>query len=84
MDRRCGTLRGLGVFVACERLAKPVDLLLLLFDEDAEVVDRPPRVLGRDAAAVAIVAGAAGGFQVLGVPKEFGVSWVRVPSSAFL
>jgi len=66
-------LRRPGVFVARERLEKPVDLLrllLLLFDEGAEVVDRPPRVLGRDASAVAVVTAPAGGDQVRGLPEE--------------
>jgi hypothetical protein len=48
VDRRHAALRGL-VFVASEFLGHLRDPLLLLFDEGAKLLDRLPRVLGRDA-----------------------------------
>jgi hypothetical protein len=46
------------------------DLLLLLLDESAEALDRLPRVLGRDARAVAVVAARAGGGEIRGLPEQ--------------
>jgi hypothetical protein len=69
-DRRRGALRGLSVFVACDRLEKPVDLLLLLFDEGTQAVDRLPGVLGRDVGAVAVVAPRACSGKIRFRPKQ--------------
>jgi hypothetical protein len=54
-------------------LEKPLDLLLLLVDEGAEVVDRPPRVLGRDPAAIAVGAGLQAASRFAGFQKSSGV-----------
>jgi hypothetical protein len=67
VDRRHAALRSL-VFVASEPLGHLRDLLLLLFDDGAScsIVRR----LGRDAAAVAVVAAPTGGDQGRGLPEQ--------------
>jgi hypothetical protein len=62
--------RALRMLAAGEPFGHLLDLLLLLFDEGAKMLDRPPRVLGRDAGAVAVVAAPAGGGQVRGLPEQ--------------
>jgi hypothetical protein len=52
------------MLVASEPLGHLRDLLLLLFYEGAQALDRAPRVLGGDASAVAVVSAPAGGSQV--------------------
>jgi hypothetical protein len=68
-DRRHAALRCL-VFVASKPLGHLRDLLLLLFDESAKILDRLPRVLGCDSGAVAVVAAPAGGDQVRELPEQ--------------
>jgi hypothetical protein len=58
------------MLVAGEPFGHLRDLLLLLFDEGAKMLDRLPRVLGGDAGAVAVVAAPAGGGEVRGLPKQ--------------
>jgi hypothetical protein len=85
VDRRGGTLQvpPLRVSVTGEPLGHPRDLLLLLFDEDAQLLDRLPPVRRGDAAAVAVVAAAAGGDEVRRFPEqlrrlELGTRWWTV------
>jgi hypothetical protein len=58
------------MLVAGEPFGHLRDLLLLLFDEGAKMLDRLPRVLGGDAGAVAVVAAPAGGDEVGGLPEQ--------------
>jgi hypothetical protein len=58
------------MLVAGEPFGHLRDLLLLLFDEGAKMLDRLPRVLGGDAGAVAVVAAPAGGDEVRGLPEQ--------------
>jgi hypothetical protein len=58
------------MLVAGEPFSHLRDLLLLLFDEGAKMLDRLPRVLGGDAGAVAVVAAPAGGGEVRGLPEQ--------------
>jgi hypothetical protein len=81
-DRRHAALRCL-VFVASKPLGHLRDLLLLLFDESAKALDRPPRVFCRDAAAVAVVAAPAAGDKVRWLQNrcgacELGTRWWTV------
>jgi hypothetical protein len=58
------------MFVAGEPFGHLRDLLLLLFDEGAKMLDRSPRVRGRDARAVAVVAARAGCDEIRGLPEQ--------------
>jgi hypothetical protein len=71
------------VFAASKPLGHLRDLLLLLFDEGAEALDRLPRVLGGDAVAVTVIAAPAGGDRFVGSQNrcgacELGIRWWTV------
>jgi hypothetical protein len=58
------------MLVAGEPFGHLRDLLLRLFDEGAQALDRLPRVLGGDTGTVAGVAAAAGGDEVRRLPEQ--------------
>jgi hypothetical protein len=69
------------MLVAGEPFGHLRDLLLLLFNEGAQALDRLPRVLGGDAGTVAGVAAPAGGDEVRGLrcgACEDGIRWWTV------
>jgi hypothetical protein len=76
-------LDAFGVFIASEPLGHLRDLLLLVFDELLEVGDLLAPVVGRDSAAVAVVAAPTGGDQIRGSQNrcgacELGARWWTV------
>jgi hypothetical protein len=58
------------MLVAGEPFGHLRDLLLLLFDEGAKMLDRPRPVLGSNAGTVAVVAAPAGGGEVRRLPEQ--------------
>jgi hypothetical protein len=60
------------VFIAGEPFGQLVDLLLLPLDEGTETLELLAPILGGDAGAAGVVAGAAGGDDILGLLEQRG------------